>query len=82
MIEIYRIAAEAGIRVCPHRGSEPFAIHAIAALDPRPLAESPREWFGGLAGVPEIKNGRIMVLDRPGFGVTVDPGVWDGENNF
>jgi len=82
MIEIYRIAAEAGLRVCPHRGSEPFAIHAIAALDPRPLAESPREWFGCLEGVAEIENGRIMIRDRPGFGLTVDPGVWDGENNF
>ena len=78
MIEIYRLAAEAGIRVCPHRGSEPYAIHAIAALDPRPLAEAPRDWFGCLQGASPIANGSVTVPDRPGFGVTVESTLWDG----
>jgi L-rhamnonate dehydratase len=78
MIEIYRLAAVAGIRVCPHRGSEPYAIHAIAALDPRPLAEAPRDWFGCLQGASPVANGSVTVPDRPGFGVTVDSNLWDG----
>src|SRR5204863_9720509 len=36
--DVYRFALDAKIRVIPHRGSEPFALHAIAALDPQPLA--------------------------------------------
>lgn len=69
LVEIYRMAAAAGLRVCPHRGSEPFALHAIAALDPRPLAESPRTWFRCFESAAKITGGRISVPDRPGFGV-------------
>ena len=69
LLQIYKMAASAGIRVCPHRGCEPFALAAIASLDPQPLAESGRRWFTCLTGVPEIQNGKIHVVDRPGFGV-------------
>jgi L-rhamnonate dehydratase len=69
--DVYRFGLEAGLRVIPHRGSEPFALHAIAALDPQPLAESPRTWFNCLAGAPKIENGFIRLNDAPGFGVNV-----------
>lgn len=69
LVEIYRLAEEAGLRVCPHRGSEAFAVHAIAALDPAPLAESGRKWFTCLEGAPSIEQGKVRVPDAPGFGV-------------
>ena len=40
---VYDMAQAVGVRVCPHRGCEPFALHAIAAVDVEPLAESPRK---------------------------------------
>jgi len=73
LIEVYRQAGAAGWRVCPHRGSEPFALPAIAALDPQPLAESPRRWFTCLSGAPRIERGIVHVTDRPGFGVSYCP---------
>jgi L-alanine-DL-glutamate epimerase-like enolase superfamily enzyme len=76
LVDLYRLAQRAGLRVCPHRGSEAFALHAIAALDDRPLAESGRKWFTCLRGAPAIENGRIRVGDAPGFGVTVDESIW------
>jgi L-rhamnonate dehydratase len=69
LVEIYRIAQAAGLRVCPHRGSEAFALPAIAALDNSPLAESPRKWFNCLTGWPVIENGYVACLQSPGFGV-------------
>jgi L-rhamnonate dehydratase len=77
LIEVYKLAGRAGLRVCPHRGSEPFALHAIAALDDRPLAESPRPWFNCLRGAPRIHAGGIQLAvvestaSVPGFGVTL-----------
>lgn len=71
--EIYSLAQQAGIRVCPHRGCEPFALPAIAALDEAPLAESPRRWFDCLAGASEIQAGRIRPNSEPGFGITLRP---------
>jgi len=70
--DVYRFGLEAKLRVIPHRGSEPFALHAIAALDPQPLAESPRSWFNCLAGAPKIENGVIRLNDAPGFGVSLN----------
>ena len=43
MVKIYRMAEEAGLRVVPHRGCEVWGLHALAALDSRPLA-----WEEGL----------------------------------
>jgi L-rhamnonate dehydratase len=71
VVEIYRLAKAAGLKVLLHRGCEPFALHALAALDPEPLAESPRTWFKALSGAPEITDGTIRLSDAPGFGVSV-----------
>jgi L-rhamnonate dehydratase len=72
LIDVYRLAAEANIRVCPHRGSEIWSLHAIAALDPAPLAESGRPWMTWVKGQPKIDDGWIDVPNRPGFGLEID----------
>ncbi|MCA9004180.1 MAG: mandelate racemase/muconate lactonizing enzyme family protein [Planctomycetaceae bacterium] len=72
LIRIYTMAKEAGLRVCPHRGCEIWALHAIAALDPQPLAETGRPWMTWVKGQPEIQQGKIEVSDRPGFGLLFD----------
>src|SRR5262249_25639790 len=72
VVEVYRLAKAARIKVCLHRGCEPFALHALAALDPQPLAESPRPWFNCLRGAPQIEKGVIRLNDAPGFGASVD----------
>jgi len=69
LLKIYRLAEQAGIRVVPHRGAEVWALHAIAALDARPLAESGRPWMTWVAGQPDMKQGMVTVPDGPGFGV-------------
>ena len=73
LVEVYRLAQAAGLRVCPHRGSEPYALHAIAALDNHPLAESPRTWFDCLQGAPQIENGVVRLREAAGFGIEVSP---------
>ena len=72
LIEVYRMAKAAGLRVCPHRGAEVWGLHGLAALDPAPLAESGRHWMAWLKGQPEIQNGHVALSDRPGFGVEID----------
>jgi L-rhamnonate dehydratase len=72
LIKIYKMANQAGLRVCPHRGAEIWALHAIAALDPQPLAETGRPWMTWVTGQPEIKSGLISVSDRPGWGLLFD----------
>ena len=69
LVKIYRMAAEHGVEVCPHRGGEPWGLHAIAALDPDPLAESGRPWMSWVLGAPEIEDGYFALSERPGFGV-------------
>ncbi|MEE3368883.1 MAG: mandelate racemase/muconate lactonizing enzyme family protein [Planctomycetota bacterium] len=76
LVDVYRRAQDADVRVCPHRGCEPYALHAIAALDRQPLAESGRAWFTCLNGTPSIENGHIQLSDQPGFGVTVPAELW------
>lgn len=71
VVEVYRLAKAAGLNVILHRGCEPFALHALAALDPQPLAESPRTWFTCLNGAPQIQQGVIRLSDAPGFGISV-----------
>ncbi len=72
VIKIYEMANRSGVRVCPHRGAEVWALHALAALDPKPLAESGRPWMTWVGGQPPIRDGHIQLTDRPGFGVEVD----------
>jgi L-rhamnonate dehydratase len=76
LVKIYRLANAHGVRVCPHRGAEIWGLHALAALDPRPLAESGRPWLTWVGGQPPIVNGRIAVSAEPGFGVAFDAEVW------
>lgn len=76
LIRIYDLAARFGYRVCPHRGSEVWALHAIAAVDPQPLAESGRPWMNWVEGPPVIRNGVVSLTDTPGFGVTFDDALW------
>lgn len=73
LVKIYRLAQAAGLRVCPHRGAEPWGLHAIAALDPEPLAESGRPWLTWVEGQPAIGDGVVHLTDRPGFGVWFAP---------
>jgi L-rhamnonate dehydratase len=72
LLKIYKMAATAGLRVCPHRGAELWSLHAIAAVDPHPLAESGRPWMTWVGGQPPIVNGEIRLTDAPGFGVQID----------
>lgn len=71
--KIYALARERGVWVVPHRGSEVWGLHAIAALGDRPLAESGRPWVTWLRGEPPIRNGVVRPSDAPGFGVELDP---------
>jgi len=70
---IFRLGAEHGLWVVPHRGAEVWGLHAIAALSPEPLAESGRPWVTWLRGEPGIERGSIRPTDAPGFGVELDP---------
>jgi L-rhamnonate dehydratase len=72
LVRIYEMAAEHGVRVCPHRGSEIWSLHAMAALDPEPLAESGRHWMDWVGGQPPIVDGFIEVEDRLGLGIVLD----------
>ncbi len=72
LIKIYEMAKRAGLRVCPHRGSELWGLHAITALDPEPLAESGRPWMTWVGGQPEMVDGFIRLGDAAGFGVEID----------
>lgn len=72
LVKIYKLAQAARLRVCPHRGSELWGLHAIAALDDQPLAESGREWMSWVGGQPPIIDGHVTLEDRPGFGAVID----------
>ena len=69
LLQVYEEAAVTGATVCPHRGAEPFALPAILAVDPTPLAESPRSWFNCLTPTPQIAGARAIVNAGVGFGV-------------
>jgi L-rhamnonate dehydratase len=72
LVKIYEMANAAGLRVCPHRGSELWALHAVASLDLQPLAESGRQWMTWVGGQPAIADGHIQLGSAPGFGVEID----------
>ena len=72
LVKIYRMAQGTGIRVCPHRGSELWALHALAGLDPDPLPESGRPWMTWVGGQPPIIDGTVTLSDQAGLGVDID----------
>jgi L-rhamnonate dehydratase len=72
LVKIYALARSAGLRVCPHRGAEIWALPALAALDPEPLAESGRPWMHWVGGQPAVIEGHIEVPDGAGFGARID----------
>ena len=72
LLEIFRLADEHNIRVVPHRGAEPYALHAIVACQDEPLAESERHWFSGRFGFPESKDGQVCLSSQAGFGVQLE----------
>ena len=76
LVKIYQMARHYEVKVCPHRGSEVWALHAIAALDPDPLAESGRPWMTWVDGQPAIQDGIIRLGHGPGFGVMFDARLW------
>jgi L-alanine-DL-glutamate epimerase-like enolase superfamily enzyme len=71
--DIFRLGAEHGLWVVPHRGAEVWGLHAIAALSPEPLAESGRPWITWLRGEPRVEGGMVRPTGAPGFGVELDP---------
>jgi L-alanine-DL-glutamate epimerase-like enolase superfamily enzyme len=71
--QVFQMGAESGLWVVPHRGAEVWALHAIAALGPAPLAESRRPWLTWLRGEPPIENGLVRLTGAPGFGVELEP---------
>ncbi|MFN8522451.1 MAG: mandelate racemase/muconate lactonizing enzyme family protein [Chloroflexota bacterium] len=73
LAKVFKLGAERGVWVVPHRGAEVWGLHAIAALSDRPLAESGRPWITWLAGEPGIQNGSISPGSAPGFGVAIRP---------
>ena len=73
LVKIYAMGEKYGVAVCPHRGSEVWSLHAMASLDPDPLAESGRPWIDWVAGQPKIVDGEIAIDDAPGFGVSLPP---------
>ncbi len=72
LVKIYDLVQRAGLRVCPHRGAEIWSLHALAALDPEPLAESGRPWMSWVGGQPAIIDGYIQLPEGNGFGVQLD----------
>jgi len=82
LVKIYRMARGTGIRVCPHRGSELWALHALAGLDPDPLPESGRPWMSWVGGQPPIIDGTVTLSDRPGLGVEIDEANLPGLPNL
>ncbi len=72
LVKIYRLGGQYGVRVCPHRGSEIWSLHAICALDADPLAESGREWMTWVEEQPKIVDGRISLGQGVGFGVRIE----------
>ena len=72
LIRIYEIGRRHKLRVCPHRGSEVWSLHALAALDPDPLAESGRAWMQWVEGQPPIIKGVVSLTERHGLGHGID----------
>jgi len=69
VLRIYGMVKGTDIRICQHRGSEVWGLHAIAANEDAPLAESGRPWMHFVKGQPKIKDGLIQLPQGEGFGV-------------
>ena len=76
LVKIYALAKRYNVSVCPHRGGEVWALHAIVALDPDPLAESGRPWMTWVRDQPRVTDGNIAPNDGPGFGVSFHDELW------
>lgn len=73
LVRIYQMAAKLGVRVCQHRGSEVWGLHAVVALEAEdPLAEEGRRWMHWIKKAPRIENGFVVPPDMPGFGIDID----------
>ncbi|NOY29509.1 MAG: galactonate dehydratase [Planctomycetes bacterium] len=82
--ELLRIASYAetyGVQIAPHNPYGPVAlaaaVHASAAMPNFLILEHCRlrPWFDDVQVFgPEVKNGRVLLSDRPGLGVELD---WD-----
>jgi len=79
-LRILALAEAAGLPVIPHRGGEVWGLHLVAAKG-LGLAEQvigDGEYPAGdpaLSGAPRQQDGLITPTERPGFGVTLAPGV-------
>jgi L-rhamnonate dehydratase len=71
LISIYELANRNELRVCPHRGSEAYALPAIIGLDSNPLAESGRDWFKAITPLTCVEQGRASCNGGSGFGITL-----------
>lgn len=80
LVKICELARDADVRVVPHRGGESWGLHGVASLCDPPLAESGREWMSWVGGQPDIVDGVIRLPDRPGFGVEIDPDIWQRDS--
>lgn len=76
MVKIIELAGQYGVRVCPHRGGEAWALPAIAAMLPGELAEEPRNWLDWVVGQPPMSSDGFHLSDEPGFGVCLDELPW------
>jgi len=77
LVKIYELAKKYQVEVCPHRGGEVWALHAIVALSPNPLAESGRPWMAWVHEQPGVVDGKIKPGDGLGFGVSFDEDLWE-----
>lgn len=77
LIKVFGMAAEYGVRVCPHRGGDAWALPAIAALGDYYLAEQARTWVPELNGPVSIDEAGYRVASAPGFGVHMNLN-WNG----
>ena len=76
---LYEKASDRYLRVCPHRGGEPFALHAIAAFDAMPLVDEARYWNERYLDSPQPVDGVVRLNDAPGFGISAPEDRWEEE---
>ncbi len=53
-----------------------WGLHAMAGLDPHPVAETGRPWIDWVGGQPAFERGTIRFGHAPGFGVHFDPAIF------